>query len=424
MTKYITRFESALDGTPYPADQIQSMHEGRPLVACYDLERIAAEVDREALSRRPENMWRYRELLPVGDEIQPVTLSEDFTPLIDCPALGKWLGLNRVTIKDESRLPGFSFKARGLSLAITMAKHFGIPRIAMASNGNAGGAMAIYAARAGLECVMLVPRDTPLANIAEARNAGAQVYRANGMIDECGKRIREGHDRGLWFDISTMKEPYRLEGKKTMGLELADQMNWNLPDVIVFPTGGGTALIAMWKAFRELRELGWLATEKMPRMICVQSSGCAPMVQAFESGERFAKRFENSHTRAAGLRVPGGIGDFLVLNAVRESGGAAVAADEQLIFEWQAEVGRLEGIMLCPESATCIGAVRQMVSDGRIGEVEHVVIFNTAAGQKYLEHLDLDIPSVNLDELDLESMAKPARMIDRQDRHRQAVVGQ
>ncbi len=422
MTRYITRFEGSLDGTIYAAEQIQSMDKGRPLFARYDLPAVAAAVDRDALSRRPENMWRYRELLPVGDEIEPVSLCEDFTPMIQCPGLGKWLGLERVTIKDESRLPGLSFKARGLSLAVTMARHFGISRIAMASNGNAGGAMAAYAARAGIDSVMFVPQDTPRANIAEAINAGSLVWRADGLIDDCGKKIRQGHDRGLWFDISTMKEPYRLEGKKTMGLELADQLGWKLPDVIVFPTGGGTALIAMWKAFQEMCELGWLETETFPRLVSVQSTGCQPLVRAFQSGERFATRYENAHTLAAGLRVPGGIGDFLVLDAVRASGGVVIAGEEERIFEWQAEVGRREGIMLCPESATCIGAVQQMVSDGRIAKDEHVVFFNTAAGQKYLDYLDLEVPGLCLEKLDWDNMTNSVHAASRFGRQSQSVT--
>ncbi len=405
MTCYITHFEGALDGSRHDATQIQTMHEGRPLLARYDLAAIRANLDRDAIVHRPWDMWRYRELLPVGDEIAPVTLTENVSPLVECPALAEWFGLERVSIKDESRLPGCSFKARGLALALTMARHFGTRRVAMASNGNAGGAMAIYAARAGMQSVMFVPNNTPRANLAEAANAGAQVFRANGLIDQCGRQIRVGHDRGLWFDISTMKEPYRIEGKKTMGLELAEQLEWRLPDVIAYPTGGGTALIAMWKAFAELKELGWLEQTRMPRMVSVQSTGCQPLVQAWEKGERFATRYENAETVAAGLRVPTGIGDFLVLDAVRESGGTVIAADEARLFEWQAVVGRHEGMMICPESAACIGAVKTLVDQGTIQPEEHVVIFNTAAGQKYLDFLHPEIPAIDLDAIDWDAMA-------------------
>jgi threonine synthase len=303
-------------------------------------------------------------------------------------------------IKDEARLPQCSFKARGLSLAITMANHFGVRRVAMASNGNAGGSMATYAARAGMQSVLFVPGDTPKANLAEAALSGSQVYLADGLIDQCGKVVRQGHDRGLWFDISTLKEPYRLEGKKTMGFELAEQLGWVLPDVILFPTGGGTAVIGMWKAFAELLELGWLTSSKMPRMIVVQSTGCQPLVRAFEKGERFAVRYDNATTKAAGLRVPIGIGDFMVLDAVQQSGGCVVAAEDSKLFEWQRIVAQTEGMLFCPESAACMGALEDLVGDGRIRSDEQVVIFNTAAGQKYMDYLQLDLPSVDLEHLD------------------------
>ncbi|HMP79775.1 MAG TPA: threonine synthase, partial [Pirellulaceae bacterium] len=280
MTRYLTCFESAWDGTVFPPDTQATWHAGRPLWVRYDLERLRAEVRRTEWESRAPNMWRFRELLPVGDEIEPISLHEDATPLVACPQLGAALGLSRLWIKDESRLSGCSFKARGLSLAITMARHSGVTCVAMASNGNAGGSMASYAARGGLKSVVVVPKETPRANVAESILCGARVFRAVGTIDQCGKVIRQGHERGLWFDISTMKEPYRLEGKKTMGLELALQMRWQLPDVIVYPTGGGTALIAMWKAFQELRSLGWLDSATMPRMVAAQSTGCTPIVTA------------------------------------------------------------------------------------------------------------------------------------------------
>ncbi len=400
MTRYISHFESAIDGTLFPADCEQTWHAGRPLWSRYDLEAVGRAVTPALLQSRPWNMWRYRELLPIGDEIEPVSLDEPCTPIVKCPVIAKRLGLADVRIKDESRLPSCSFKARGMSLALTMARHFGAKRVAMASNGNAGGAMALYAARAGLQSFILVPHNTPRANLAEAWMSKAQIYCADGQIDQCGKLVREGHDRGLWFDISTMKEPYRLEGKKTMGLELAEQFNWELPDVILYPTGGGTALIAMWKAFHELQELGWLKTKQLPRMISVQSTGCPPLVRAFESGARFVTRVDNANTAASGLRVPQGIGDFMVLDAVRESGGLVVASEESKIVHWQQSITSTDGVYICPETATCIGALEMLSSQKKITAKDRVVIFNTAAGQKYMEHLNFSLPSVRLAEFD------------------------
>jgi len=373
------------------------MHENRPLWSRYDLEGVRGSMTKSALLERPRDMWRYRELLPIGDEIEPVSLNKSMSPVIECPAFAKQMGMQHVWIKDESQLPTCSFKCRGMSLATTMAKHFGQTRIAMASNGNAGGAMGMYAARAGMQCVCFMPHDTPIVNQTECYFSGAKLFVTNGLIDESGKRIREGHNRGLWFDISTLKEPYRLEGKKTMGLELAEQFNLELPDVILYPTGGGTALIAMWKAFEELREMGFLTSETMPRMYAVQSDGCQPMVTAFEAGERFAKRHENAHTIASGMRVPAALGDFMVLDTVRASGGAAISVEETRLIEWQKKVSSAEGIIICPEAATCIGGLEKLIEQDQVALDERVVIFNTAAGQKYFGKGDpLDVPSIDL----------------------------
>lgn len=373
------------------------MHENRPLWSRYDLEGVRGSMTKSALLERPRDMWRYRELLPIGDEIEPVSLNKSMSPVIDCPSFAKQMGMQHVWIKDESQLPTCSFKCRGMSLATTMAKHFGQTRIAMASNGNAGGAMGMYAARAGMQCVCFMPHDTPIVNQTECYFSGAKLFVTNGLIDESGKRIREGHNRGLWFDISTLKEPYRLEGKKTMGLELAEQFNWELPDVILYPTGGGTALIAMWKAFEELREMGFLTSETMPRMYAVQSDGCQPMVTAFEAGERFAKRHENAHTIASGMRVPAALGDFMVLDTVRASGGAAISVEETRLIEWQKKVSSAEGIIICPEAATCIGGLEKLIEQNQVSRDERVVIFNTAAGQKYFgKGAPLDVPSIDL----------------------------
>lgn len=398
MTRFITHFESAIDpSVSLPADCEQTMYENRPLWSRYDLEGVRDSMTKSALQKRPRDMWRYRELLPIGDEIEPVSLNKSMSPVIECPTFAKQMGMQHVWIKDESQLPTCSFKCRGMSLATTMAKHFGQTRIAMASNGNAGGAMGMYAARAGMQCVCFMPHDTPIVNQTECYFSGAKLFVTNGLIDESGKRIREGHNRGLWFDISTLKEPYRLEGKKTMGLELAEQFNWELPDVILYPTGGGTALIAMWKAFEELREMGFLTSETMPRMYAVQSDGCQPMVTAFEAGERFAKRHENAHTIASGMRVPAALGDFMVLDTVRASGGAAISVEETRLIEWQKTVSSAEGIIICPEAATCIGGLEKLIEQDQVALNERVVIFNTAAGQKYFGKGDpLDVPSIDL----------------------------
>ena len=398
MTRFITHFESAIDpSVSLPADCEQTMHENRPLWSRYDLEGVRGSMTKSALLERPRDMWRYRELLPIGDEIEPVSLNKSMSPVIECPTFAKQVGMQHVWIKDESQLPTCSFKCRGMSLATTMAKHFGQTRIAMASNGNAGGAMGMYAARAGMQCVCFMPHDTPIVNQTECYFSGAKLFVTNGLIDESGKRIREGHNHGLWFDISTLKEPYRLEGKKTMGLELAEQFNWELPDVILYPTGGGTALIAMWKAFEELREMGFLTSETMPRMYAIQSDGCQPMVTTFEAGERFAKRHENAHTIASGMRVPAALGDFMVLDTVRASGGAAISVEETRLIEWKKKVSSAEGIIICPEAATCIGGLEKLIEQNQVARDERVVIFNTAAGQKYFGKGDpLDVPSIDL----------------------------
>ena len=409
LTRFITHFESAIDGTQLSADQIRTMHKGKPLWSRYDLDAVKSVMTKRVIEQRKPDMWRYRELLPVGTEIEPVTMNKKMSPVIACPRLAERTGLAHVWIKDEAQLPTCSFKCRGLSLAVTMARHFGINRVAMASNGNAGGAMAMYAARAGMQSVCFMPHDTRIVSRTECYFAGAKLFVTNGLIDESGKRIREGHDLGLWFDISTMKEPYRLEGKKTMGLELAEQFDWRLADVIMYPTGGGTALIAMWKAFKELREMGFLTSQTMPRMYAVQSDGCQPIVTAFEAGERFAKRHENAHTIASGMRVPTALGDFMVIDTVRESEGAAISVEEERIVEWQKKVAAAEGIMICPETATCIGGLEKLVAERKVSADERVVIFNTAAGQKYFGEGGAieGVPSIDLSEpTDWEQFAK------------------
>jgi threonine synthase len=360
----------------------------------YDLKAVGKALKKKMLRDREPTLWRYREMLPVDLDDAVVSLGETMTPLLRCPALGEALGLKNLYVKDESRLPTGSFKSRGQTVAISMCKQFGIKRVAIPTAGNAGGSMAAYAARAGMEAYVFMPRDTPVINQMEAVLAGAKVFLVEGLINDCGKIVNSGAEAMDWFDISTLKEPYRVEGKKTMGIELAEQMGWALPDVILYPTGGGTGLIGMWKAFEELRTLGWLETEKLPRMVAVQSEGCHPIVRAFENGERFAEPFPNAYTIASGLRVPVAVGDFMILDAVRASGGNAVSVAEGQILDWMRLGTSKEGIGFCPESATCIGAAKFLKESGSIGAEEKVVIFNCGAAQKYPHVVPLDLPVI------------------------------
>ncbi len=388
---YVTHLESALDGTILPAGVLQTTHRDRPLLVRYDLDRLRAEVGRDALSSRPATMWRYEELLPIA-AADAVSLQETVTPLLECPRLAARLGVRRLLVKDESRLPTGSFKARGMATAVSMARHFGVREVAVPTAGNAGGALAAYAARAGLRCHVLMPADAPVVNRYEAALHGANVLLVDGLISDCARIVREGVTRLGWFDMSTLREPYRIEGKKTMGLELAEQMGWRLPDAIFYPTGGGTGLIGMWKAFEELEQIGWLAPGGRPRMYCCQSSGCDPLVRAFAAGARHAEPVDDPRTLAAGLRVPRALGDFMVLEAVEASGGGAIAAEETGIRQWMREACRAEGISLCPESAVCVGALERAVADGHVGPDDEVVLFNTGAAQKYVEAIRVDLP--------------------------------
>jgi threonine synthase len=395
MSGFVTHLEGAIDGTRLPAGTVQTVHQGRPLWVRYDLEAVRRAVTPEAIAPRPPSLWRYRELLPLPHESEPVTLGEGMTPLLPCPRLGASLGVPRLTVKDESQLPTGSFKSRGMAAAVSMAKHFGLKRLAVPTAGNAGGALAAYGARAGMEVYVFMPEDTPVINQMEAYLAGARVFLVNGLITDCGKIVREGTERMGWFDMSTLREPYRLEGKKTMGLELAEQSGYRLPDVILYPTGGGTGLIGMWKAFAELQTLGWLKSDKLPRLVSCQSDGCAPIVKAFEAGERFAQPFPNAHTVASGLRVPAAVGDFMMLDAIRASGGRAVAGREGRIVEWMRRAASLEGMSLCPESAVCLDCLEALRAEGFVREDEEVVVFNTGAAQKYPEAVPLKLPKVD-----------------------------
>ncbi len=332
-------------------------------------------------------MWRYRDILPVRDDANIVSLGEGFTPTLHAPRLGDSLGLPKLYIKEESLNPTQSFKARGMSTAISMAKELGITRVAVPSAGNAGGALAAYAARAGIEAHVFMPGDTPRANVVECMRLGASVTLVDGLITDCAAEVARQKDDMGWFDVSTLKEPYRVEGKKSLGYELAEFFAWKLPDVIVYPTGGGTGLIGMWKAFSEMEQMGWIGSHR-PRMVSVQPDGCAPIVRAFESGERFATMFEGARTVASGLRVPKAIGDFLILDAIRQSGGVALAVSDADLLGGVSDIGRLEGVLVSPEGGACVPALRQLVAAEAVTPGDVVVLFNTGSGIKYLEALD------------------------------------
>jgi len=380
---FVTHLECAMTGERHEADQVHGLSRaGKPLLVRYDLAGVREALSKEMLTQRAPDLWRYRELLPVRDPENVVSLGECITPLVRMPKLEAKLGGGEILVKDEGRLPTGSFKARGLVMAVSMAKALGIKHMAMPTNGNAGAALAAYATRTGIKTTIFCPEDTPEVNVSEIALEGADVYRVNGLIDDCGKIVGEGKAKVGWFDTSTLKEPYRIEGKKTMGLELAEQLGWDVPDVIFYPTGGGTGLIGMWKAFDELEKIGFIGS-KRPRMIAVQASGCAPMVKAFEDGVEHAPRWENAHTIASGIRVPQAVGDFLILRAVRESKGFAIAVDDGAISSALNEMAREEGFLLCPEGAATYAAYKQSLKDDRVSKSARVVLFNCASGLKY-----------------------------------------
>jgi threonine synthase len=380
---FVTHLECSMTGERYPADELHNLSRaGKPLLVRYDLAGVKKSLSREALARRPQDLWRYRELLPVRRTEDIVSLGEAVTPIVAMPKLAKMLATTKILVKDESRLPTGSFKARGLAMAVSMAKALGVAHMAMPTNGNAGAALAAYASRAGIKTTVFCPQDTPEVNVREIALQGATVYRVNGLIDDCGKIVMQGQAKVGWFDTSTLKEPYRIEGKKTMGLELAEQLGWELPDVVLYPTGGGTGLIGMWKAFAELEAIGFIG-KKRPRMVAVQAAGCAPIVRAYDAGVEHAPRWEDAQTIAAGIRVPQAIGDFLVLRAVRESAGFAIAVADEAISAAIDEVARAEGLLLCPEGAATYAALKQGIADGRIRRDERALLFNCATGLKY-----------------------------------------
>jgi len=357
---------------------------GAPLLVQYDIKKAKAAVAKAVLTGRVASLWRYRELLPLQSDTNLVSLGEGYTPLLGAKKLGAELGLRQLWLKDEGQNPTGSFKDRGLSLAISRAKELGVKKAAIPSAGNAGGSFAAYAARAGIEAHVFMPRDTPIANQREAQQYGAKLTLVDGLINDCGRIIAEKKSIEGWFDFSTLKEPYRVEGKKTMGYEIAEQLEWHLPDVIIYPTGGGTGLIGMWKAFAELEELGWIGKAR-PRMVSVQASGCAPIVKAFDEGKASAEPWHDGRTVASGLRVPQAVGDFLMLRAIRDSHGTALSVSDDEMLAEIPRVGKAEGVFFCPEGAACVAALRRLLKTSWIKPNDEVVIFNTASGLKYLD---------------------------------------
>ncbi|HKS43477.1 MAG TPA: threonine synthase [Blastocatellia bacterium] len=381
----VTHLYCSSCGKQHEARKLMNLCEcGKPLMVAYDLERAAQSLTRESLAGRVPTLWRYSEVLPVEDEKNRLTLGEGYTPLIKAERLGAQLGMPNLYIKDESLNPTGSFKARGMAVAISMAKELGAKKLAVPSAGNAAGALAAYAAKAGLSAFIFMPQDTPKANIIECRQTGAHVTLIDGLITDCGRIVAERKEAEGWFDVSTLKEPYRVEGKKTMGYELAEQMHWELPDVILYPTGGGTGLIGMWKAFDEMERMGWISSRR-PRMITVQAEGCAPIVQAFAAGANAGADIPEAHTIAAGLRVPRAIGDFIMLDILRTSKGNAISVTDDELIAAVKEIGSSEGIFAAPEGAACLPALKKLIADGEVQRDERVVLFNTGAGVKYLD---------------------------------------
>jgi threonine synthase len=385
----VTHLECALCGLKHEAQRLLNLCRecGKPLLVRYDLAKATQTLTKPSLAGRGSDLWRYREVLPVENDDNIVSLGEGWTPLLPATRLGEAIGIRELYIKDESQNPTQSFKARGMATAVSMARELGATKLAVPSAGNAAGALAAYSARAGIECFIFMPRDTPRANVVECEQTGAHVTLMNGLITDCGAEVARRKDSEGWFDVSTLKEPYRVEGKKTLGYELAEQLNWELPDVIIYPTGGGTGLIGMWKAFGEMEQMGWIGSQR-PRMVTVQAAGCAPIVRAFEEGKRFADEFPNAATTASGLRVPKAIGDFLILDALRASGGTAIAVtDDELIAATQ-EIGAAEGVFCAPEGAACLPALKKLIDAGQVESSDRVVLFNTGSGVKYMESFE------------------------------------
>ena len=388
MKSFLTHLECGRTGEHYDAFELQNLSkDGAPLLARYDLEAAAAAVKKEDLQGRRIDMWRYFEVMPVGEESQVVSLGEGYTPLHRAERLGAWAGFERLYIKDESANPTGSFKARGLAAAVNAARQRGVEKFASPTAGNAGGAMSAYAAAAGMQAFVFMPKDTPQAFVIECQAFGAQVELVDGLINDCGKIVAERKEAEGWFDVSTLKEPYRVEGKKTMGYELAEAFAWDLPEVILYPTGGGTGLVGMWKAFDEMEQMGWIGN-KRPRMVSVQAAGCAPIVKAFEQGEEKAELWQGAHSVASGLRVPVAVGDFLMLQALRESEGTAVAVTDEELVQESHRLASFTGIFPAPEGGATLAGLLKLKEQGWVGADERVVLFNTGSGYKYLEALE------------------------------------
>lgn len=380
---FVSHLECSLNGERHEAGRLWNLSRaGMPLLVRYNMPALAAAVTKDDLLARGPDLWRYREFLPVGKIENIVSLGETITPICSAPRCARALGAREILVKDEGRLPTGSFKARGLAVAVSMAKELGVRRIAMPSAGNAGAALAAYCARAGIEAFVFYPDDAPSITVSEIPLYGGHGFAVNGLISDLGPLVEQGRDAAGWFSAATLKEPYRVEGKKTMGLELAEQFNWDLPEVIVYPTGGGTGLIGMWKAFAELEAIGWIG-RKRPRMVAVQARTCAPIVRAFEQGKDKAEPWENGFTSIPGVRVPSTIGDFLILKVLRESNGFAVAIDDEEAEEARRSLARSDGIHLSPEGAATLAGSKRAIADGRIGKDERVLLFNCATGLKY-----------------------------------------
>lgn len=381
----VTHLYCSACGQEYPPKRLYNLCAcGKPLMVAYDLKAASRTLTKNSLAGRIGSLWRYKEVLPLTDTANRLTLGEGMTPLHHARRLGAIMGMQKLYIKDESLNPTASFKARGMSVAISMAKELGVKKVAAPSAGNAAGALAAYAAVGGLQAYLFMPRDTPKANIIECETMGAHVTLVDGLITDCGKIVAERKDAEGWFDVSTLKEPYRIEGKKTMGYELAEQLGWRLPDVILYPTGGGTGLVGMWKAFDEMEKMGWIGKTR-PRMVVVQAAGCAPIVEAYKQNLTAGADIAKPHTVASGLRVPKAIGDFIMLDILRKSGGTAVSVTDQELISGARAIGATEGIFAAPEGGALLPAARQLLTEGIVRRDETVVLFNTGSGIKYLE---------------------------------------
>lgn len=404
---FVSHLECSFTGETFAAGEVRELSpEGWPLLVRYDLDALARNISKQDIYDSVENgFWRYAPFLPVTQPENRISLGEFRTPLIRLRQSVTSMGGREsyVSVKDEGRLPTGSFKARGLCLAVSMAREFGLKHLAIPTNGNAGAALASYSRRAGIQATVLCPADTPEINIREIQQQGAATWKVNGLINDCGKIVNEGKKRVGWFDVSTLKEPYRIEGKKTMGLEIAEQLGWKLPDAIFYPTGGGTGLIGMWKAFKELKEIGWI-DGPLPRMIAVQSSSCAPIVKAWREGNEHAEYWQDAHTVAAGIRVPVAIGDFLIIRAVRESGGFCIDVPDEETLWARDHISKTEGVLLCPEGAATAAAYRTALEDGLVSSDDRVILFNCASGLKYpMPPVDGDVNKDN--EIDFSQFA-------------------